>query len=79
MDPFAGSASTCVAAYQCGCKFYGIEREQEFYQRALDNLALALAVPPDTGMQGENAYEAAANLEEGVGNGDDRPHPGEGN
>jgi DNA modification methylase len=64
LDPFAGSASTCVAAAQCNCKFYGIERVEGFYRQACENIAEALAAPAsDRG--DENAYEAAANLGQG--------------
>lgn len=39
LDPFAGSGSTLVAAAQCGCKFMGIEKHQDFWRSAVDRVS----------------------------------------
>jgi len=39
LDPFAGSASTLIAAYQRNRSFCGIEFDQQYYQPACDRLA----------------------------------------
>jgi DNA modification methylase len=65
LDPFAGSGSTLVAAYQTGCRFIGVEREEQYHRIATENLAEALAEPPPKDNDGENAYEAGANLTSG--------------
>lgn len=38
LDPFAGSASTCVAALECGRHFVGIELDPTYYAAAHDRL-----------------------------------------
>ena len=42
MDPYAGSGSTLVAALEVGCKIYGIELDDVYYQRIVDRLALTI-------------------------------------
>jgi DNA modification methylase len=42
LDPYAGSGSTLVAALESGCKFYGVEMEDVYYQRINDRLAMAI-------------------------------------
>jgi site-specific DNA-methyltransferase (adenine-specific) len=39
LDPFAGSGSTCVAAYRAGRRFLGIELDAVHHQTATDRLA----------------------------------------
>lgn len=39
LDPFAGSGSTLVAASQAGCRFIGIEREEQFHRAATNRIA----------------------------------------
>ena len=38
-DPCCGSASTCLVARNLGRKFVGIERDREFYERAVERLS----------------------------------------
>jgi DNA modification methylase len=42
LDPYAGSGSTLVATLEVGCKFYGIELDEGYYQRIIDRLALTI-------------------------------------
>ncbi|PWT72872.1 MAG: hypothetical protein C5B60_08950 [Chloroflexi bacterium] len=42
LDPYAGSGSTLVAAIEVGCKFYGIELDDVYYQKIVDRLALTI-------------------------------------
>lgn len=42
LDPYAGSGSTLVAAVESGCKFYGIELDDAYYQRICDRLSLTI-------------------------------------
>lgn len=38
LDPFAGSGSTCVAAQQTGCRFLGIELDEQYHAAATARL-----------------------------------------
>lgn len=51
IDPFAGSASTGVAALRLGRRFLGCEREPEFVRLATDRLSAA-GDSPDEGPEG---------------------------
>jgi ParB/RepB/Spo0J family partition protein len=42
LDPYAGSGSTVIAALESGCKFYGIELDDVYYQRVVDRIALTI-------------------------------------
>jgi len=42
LDPYAGSGSTLVAAVESGCKFYGMELDDAYYQRVTDRLAITI-------------------------------------
>jgi DNA modification methylase len=42
LDPYAGSGSTIIAALESGCKFYGIELDDVYYQRVVDRIALTI-------------------------------------
>ncbi|MFM7580903.1 MAG: DNA-methyltransferase, partial [Microcystaceae cyanobacterium] len=39
LDPFMGSGTTCLAAYELQRHYLGIELKEEYYQIALENLA----------------------------------------
>jgi len=39
LDPFVGSGTTCLAAYELQRHYLGIELKEEYYQIALENLA----------------------------------------
>ena len=41
LDPFMGSGTTGVAAIQMGCKFIGIEREQKYFDIAVERITNA--------------------------------------
>lgn len=38
LDPFMGSGTTCIAAYELGRNYSGIELKDEYYQEALSNV-----------------------------------------
>jgi site-specific DNA-methyltransferase (adenine-specific) len=38
LDPFAGSGTTCVAAYELERNFIGVELKEDYYQIALSNI-----------------------------------------
>jgi DNA modification methylase/ParB-like chromosome segregation protein Spo0J len=66
LDPFAGSGSTLVAAAQCGAKFIGIEKHQDFWRSAVDRVSRDLGaqaegdpLPPPT-TDGDGGDEAPA-------------------
>jgi len=45
LDPFMGSATTCVAAYELGRNYVGIELKDEYYQQALSSIEEVKTVP----------------------------------
>jgi DNA modification methylase len=45
LDPFAGSGTTCVAAYELSRNYVGIELKDEYYQEALSNINNARQAP----------------------------------
>lgn len=45
LDPFVGSGTTCLAAYELDRHYIGIEKKEEYYQLALANLAALRSVP----------------------------------
>lgn len=45
LDPFAGSGTTCLAAYELDRHYIGIEKKEEYYQLALSNMAELKSVP----------------------------------
>jgi DNA modification methylase len=45
LDPFAGSGTTCMAAYELNRSFIGIEIKEEYYQLALSNINALKAHP----------------------------------
>lgn len=45
LDPFMGSGTTCLVAYELGRGFVGIELKDEYYQEALANIDDAGRVP----------------------------------
>ncbi|ENI2866003.1 DNA methylase, partial [Salmonella enterica] len=38
LDPFAGSASTCVAALQAGRRYIGIELMEQYHKAGIERL-----------------------------------------
>lgn len=45
LDPFVGSGTTCLAAYELDRHYVGIEKKEEYFQLALANLTALRAVP----------------------------------
>jgi DNA modification methylase len=45
LDPFAGSGTSCVAAYELNRSYIGIELKDEYYQLALENINKAKIYP----------------------------------
>ncbi len=45
LDPFMGSGTTCVVAYELGRNYVGIELKDEYYQEALSNINDAKQYP----------------------------------
>ncbi|MEI6731136.1 MAG: DNA methyltransferase [archaeon] len=43
LDPYAGSASTCIACIRTGRKFIGIEKDPKHYQTACERIEQELA------------------------------------
>jgi DNA modification methylase len=45
LDPFAGSGTTCLAAYELNRRYIGIELKEQYYQLALESLNASKAHP----------------------------------
>jgi DNA modification methylase len=45
LDPFVGSGTTCMSAYELNRRFIGIEKKGEYYQLALANISTAKQIP----------------------------------
>lgn len=45
LDPFMGSGTTCVAAYELGRNYIGIELKDEYYRQAASSLAEVERIP----------------------------------
>jgi len=45
LDPFVGSGTTCMAAYETGRQFVGMEINDEYYQLALANMSELMQKP----------------------------------
>ncbi len=45
LDPFVGSGTSCVVAYELNRRFIGIEKKEEYYQQALSNLSTLKKLP----------------------------------
>ncbi len=46
LDPFAGSGTTCIAAYESNRRYIGIEKKDEYYQQAEARISEAKIDPP---------------------------------
>ncbi len=45
LDPFAGSGTTCVAAYELERRFIGIELKEEYFHIAVSNIEMMKSLP----------------------------------
>ena len=45
LDPFAGSGTACVAAYELKRRFIGVELKDEYYKLSLENIGEAMTEP----------------------------------
>lgn len=45
LDPFAGSGTTCIAAYELNRRFIGVELKKEYFELAEKNIEKAQAAP----------------------------------
>jgi site-specific DNA-methyltransferase (adenine-specific) len=45
LDPFAGSGTACVAAYELNRRFIGVELKEEYHRLALENIDEAMTEP----------------------------------
>ena len=45
LDPFVGSGTTCLAAYELDRHYLGIEKKEEYFQVALSNLSAIKSLP----------------------------------
>lgn len=45
LDPFAGSATSCIAAYGLNRRFIGIEKKEEYYQQAVSEIRALKDIP----------------------------------
>ncbi|HLL73695.1 MAG TPA: site-specific DNA-methyltransferase [Pyrinomonadaceae bacterium] len=45
LDPFMGSGTTCVAAYELGRSYVGVELKDEYYQEAVVNISEVKRMP----------------------------------
>ena len=45
LDPFSGSASTAIAAYNSGRRFVGFEIDKEYYEASMERLSKIMSAP----------------------------------
>ncbi len=45
LDPFVGSGTTCMAAYELNRSYIGIELKEDYYQLAVENINTLKANP----------------------------------
>jgi DNA modification methylase len=50
LDPFVGSGTTCIVAYELQRNYLGIELKEEYYQIALANLNELKTMPIQTSL-----------------------------
>jgi site-specific DNA-methyltransferase (cytosine-N4-specific) len=50
LDPFVGSGTTCIVAYELQRNYLGIELKEEYYQIALANLNELKTIPIQTSL-----------------------------
>lgn len=60
MDPYAGSGSTIIAALENGCKFYGMELDDVYYQRIVDRIALTIGTLEQQGPPAEPVDDSSS-------------------